>query len=146
MKPQDFFTAEQKTQIENSIFESEKQTSGEIRLHIDRTCKGNVLDEAVMIFKKMKMDTTELRNGVLLYLSIEDRKFAIIGDQGINAVVPTDFWDTIYKTIVQYFKQEQYAEGLCWAIMEAGKQLQHYFPISKNDTNELSNEISYTDE
>lgn len=146
MKPEDFFTAEQKTQIENSIFESEKQTSGEIRLHIDRTCKGDVLDEAVLVFKKMKMDTTELRNGVLLYLSIEDRKFAIIGDQGINAVVPTDFWNTIYKTIVQYFKQEQYAEGLCWAIMEAGKQLQQYFPISKNDTNELTNEISYTDE
>ena len=146
MKPQDFFTEEQKTQIENSIFESEKQTSGEIRLHIDRKCKGNVLDEAVLIFKKLKMDSTELRNGVLLYLSIEDRKFAIIGDQGINTVVPTDFWDTIYKTIVQYFKQEQYAEGLSWAIMEAGKQLQQYFPISKDDINELSNEISYTDE
>ena len=143
MNPKDFFTAEQKEQIEAAITEAEKLASGEIRLHVDRNCKGEVLQQAVKIFTKMGMDKTELRNGVLFYLSIEDRKFAVIGDKGINEAVPADFWDTIYQTIVGYFKNKKYADGLCWAIVEAGKQLGVQFPIQRDDTNELTNEISF---
>jgi uncharacterized membrane protein len=143
MNPKDFFTAEQKAQIEAAISEAEKLTSGEIRLHVDRKCKGDVLPQAVKIFTKLGMDKTDLRNGVLFYVSIEDRKFAVIGDKGINETVPADFWDTTYQTIVGYFKNEKYAEGLCWAIVEAGKQLVAQFPIQADDTNELTNEISF---
>lgn len=143
MHPKDFFTAEQKAQIENAITEAEKLTSGEIRLHIDSNCKGDVLDEAVKIFTKLDMDKTELRNGVLFYLSIDDHKFAVIGDKGINATVPNGFWDCIYRQIVDYFQKAEYTEGLCWAILEAGKQLVAHFPIQADDTNELTNEISF---
>jgi len=143
MNPKDFFTAEQKAQIEVAITEAEKLTSGEIRLHLDRICKDDVLKQAVKIFTKLGMEKTERRNGVLFYLSIDDRKFAVIGDKGINEVVPADFWDDIYQTIVSYFKTEKYTEGLCWAILEAGKHLASHFPIQADDTNELTNEISF---
>ena len=143
MHPKDFFTAEQKAQIEAAITEAEKLTSGEIRLHIDKTCSADVLDEAVKIFTKLDMHKTELRNGVLFYLSIEDHKFAVLGDKGINETVPEGFWDCIYRQIVDYFHKGEFAEGLSWAILEAGKQLVAHFPIAHNDTNELTNEISF---
>ncbi|MBN1462240.1 MAG: TPM domain-containing protein [Paludibacteraceae bacterium] len=143
MHPKDFFTPEQKAQIEAAICEAEKLTSGEIRLHIDRTCKGDVLNEAITVFTKLNMHKTELRNGVLFYLSIEDHKFAVIGDKGINETVPDGFWDCIYRQIVDYFKQGKYTEGLCWAILEAGQQLVAHFPIAHDDTDELTNEISF---
>jgi uncharacterized membrane protein len=100
MNPRKFFSQEEKVRIEAAIGEAEKLTSGEIRLHIDRTCQRNVLDEAVAVFEKLGMKQTELRNGVLFYISIDDRKFAVIGDKGINQVVPAGFWDTIYQTII----------------------------------------------
>ncbi|MDR3704475.1 MAG: TPM domain-containing protein [Paludibacteraceae bacterium] len=143
MNPKDFFTAEQKAQIEATIGEAEKLTSGEIRLHIDRKGKGNIVRYATRIFHKLKMTKTAHRNGVLFYLSVENHKFAVIGDKGIHKQVPEGFWDNIYQTIVPYFQKEQFTEGLCWAILEAGKQLSTHFPIEANDTNELTNEISF---
>ncbi len=143
MNPKDFFTKEQKSRIEKAITEAEKLTSGEIRLHIDRTSHDNVLDTAVEVFGKLGMQKTELRNGVLFYMSIVDKKFAVIGDKGINETVPKDFWDTIYTTIVDFFRKGEFTNGLCWAIMEAGKQLAEHFPIQPDDINELTNEISF---
>ncbi len=143
MNPQKFFTQAEKQQIEHAIIEAEKLTSGEIRLHIDRTSKGDVLDCAWIVFGRLKMHETNLRNGVLFYLSIDDKKFAIIGDEGIHAKVPKDFWNCIYKTIIVYFRNNKFAEGLCWAIQEAGKQLSTHFPCSGCDVNELSNDISF---
>lgn len=143
MNPKDFFTAEQKSRIEAAIGEAEKLTSGEIRLHIDKTCKGEVLDCAAAVFHKLGMDKTELHNGVLFYLSIDDHKFAVIGDKGINETVPAGFWDNIYQHIVTHFRKGEFTEGLCWAILEAGEQLVAHFPIAHDDTNELSNEISF---
>lgn len=143
MNPKDFFTTEQKARIEATIGEAEKLTSGEIRLHIDRKCKGNVLHHATKIFHNLGMTKTELRNGVLFYLSIDDHKFAVVGDKGIHKQVPEGFWDTIYQTIVPYFQKEEFTEGLCWAILEAGKQLSVHFPLQADDTDELTNEISF---
>lgn len=146
MNPKEFFTNEQKAQIEAAIGEAEKLTSGEIRLHIDKSCKGELLDTAVAVFKKLGMDKTELRNGVLFYLSIDDHKFAVIGDKAINETVPEGFWDNIYQTIVTHFRKGEFTEGLSWAILEAGKQLVDHFPIAHDDTNELTNEISFHNE
>lgn len=143
MNPKDFFTKEQKSRIDKAITEAEKLTSGEIRLHIDRTSKDNVMDSAVEIFGKLGMQNTELRNGVLFYMSIVDKKFAVIGDKGINETVPEGFWDTIYTTIINFFQKGEFTNGLCWAIMEAGKQLAEHFPIQPDDVNELTNEISF---
>lgn len=143
MKASNFFTTEQKKQITDAIKEAELNTSGEIRVHIEMDCKEDVLDRAASMFEKLKMHKTELRNGVLFYLSINDRKFAILGDAGINAVTPENFWDEIKETVIGHFKKEEYAEGLSKGIKMAGKALQENFPYQKDDINELSDDISF---
>jgi uncharacterized membrane protein len=143
MKAADFFTTEQKKQITDSIKEAERNTSGEIRVHIEMDCMEDVLDRAAFWFEKLKMHKTELRNGVLFYLSINDRKFAILGDAGINAVTPDNFWDEIKETVIGYFQKEEYANGLSKGIKMAGQALQEHFPYQKDDINELSDDISF---
>lgn len=145
MKPSQFFTQEQQKKITDSIKEAELNTSGEIRLHIESDCKEDVLDRAAFLFEKLNMHKTELRNGVLFYLSVNDRKFAILGDAGINAVTKEDFWDEIKETVINHFKKDAYEEGLSKGIKMAGKALQENFPYQKDDINELSDDISFGD-
>jgi uncharacterized membrane protein len=141
--PSNFFTKEQKEAIIQAIGQAELNTSGEIRVHIDNTCKEDVLDQAAFVFKKLKMHETEQRNGVLIYLALKDHKFAIIGDAGINAKVPVDFWDKVKDEILNHFKLGEFSEGLIAGINMAGEKLKVFFPLLANDTNELSNEISF---
>lgn len=138
-----FFTKEQKEQIVTALKNAEKNTSGEIRVHIESNCNLDVLDRAAYIFKTLQMHKTELRNGVLFYLSLDDRKFAIIGDAGINAVVPHGFWDNTKDVILDLFKKAQFTEGLVKGLELAGEQLKAHFPYQKNDVNELEDEISF---
>jgi len=142
MNAKNFFTQDQKLAITKAITQSELQTSGEIRVHIDSNCEVNVLDSATVIFRKLKMHKTELRNGVLFYLAVTDKKFAILGDKGINEKVPENFWDNIKELMLDYFKKQQFTEGLCKGIEMAGEKLKTHFPLQSNDTNELTNEIS----
>ena len=88
------------------------------------------------------MDETKLKNGVLIYLAVENKTFAICGDKGINDVVPNDFWDCTRDAMVAQFKEHNYKQGLINGVIRAGEQLQKYFPWQEGDTNELSNEIS----
>ena len=143
MSVQKYFTAENKLQITNSIKVAEKNTSGEIRVHIESRCKGEVLDQAAYIFEKLEIHKTELRNGVLFYLAVDDHKFAILGDVGINQKVPEDFWDSIKESVVAKFKEGLYSEGLAEGIIKAGEQLKEHFPYQDDDVNELSDEISF---
>ena len=138
-----FFTKQQKEQIKQAIATAELNTSGEIRLHVDNRCKIDVLDCAAGWFEKLKMHKTELRNGVLFYLALKDRKFAIIGDAGINAVTPDDFWDNIKKEVLSHFSEENFTGGLIKGIDMAGEQLKAHFPYQSGDENELSDEISF---
>ena len=142
MNAKNFFTQDQKLAITKAITQSELQTSGEIRVHIDSNCEVNVLDSATVIFRKLKMHKTELRNGVLFYLAVTDKKFAILGDKGINEKVPENFWDNIKELMLDHFKRQQFTEGLCKGIEMAGEKLKTHFPLQSNDTNELTNEIS----
>jgi len=146
MNVKSFFTEEQKLQVKNAIRVAETNTSGEIRVHIEKNCKEDVLDRAAYIFKKLEIHKTELRNGVLFYLAIEDRKFAILGDAGINQKVPMDFWDKIKENAIANFKEGQFAKGLTDGILKAGEQLKAHFPYQKDDVNELSDEISFGEE
>lgn len=141
--PINFFNSEEKAAINASIHKAEKETSGEIRLHIENQCPYEVLDRAADVFKQLDMHKTELKNGVLFYLSIKDRKFAILGDAGINTKVPPGFWDSVKELVFQHFKDGAYAQGLCAGIEKAGSILSEHFPYSNNDINELSNEISF---
>ena len=143
MSAKKFFTTDQQDAIVKAIENAEHATSGEVRVHIDDDCKGDVLDAATIVFHKLKMNKTDLRNGVLFYLAVEDRKFAILGDKGINEKVPSDFWDNIKETMLSFFKQGQFTEGLCKGIEMAGEKLKSHFPLQSNDTNELSDEISF---
>lgn len=143
MSAKKFFTEEQKQAIQKAIATAELNTSGEIRVHIDDKCKDEVLDQAANLFHQLKMDATELRNGVLFYLAVDDHKFAILGDKGINEKVPADFWNTIKEEMLAHFKQQQFTEGLCKGIEMAGQKLKVHFPLQANDTNELSNDVSF---
>lgn len=139
----DFFTASDQEKIVQAIKEAELNTSGEVRVHIDKTCKEDVLDRAAYWFAKLDMHKTEQRNGVLFYLATSDRKFAIIGDAGINAKVPANFWDETKEIMLSHFKEGHFTEGLSEGIKMSGHQLKTHFPYQKDDVNELSDEISF---
>jgi uncharacterized membrane protein len=137
------FSEEEQKYIVAAIQAAEKNTSGEIRVHLDKTCSGDPYKRAIQVFKTLKMDKTAQRNGVLFYLSIEDKKLSIVGDQGINEKVPADFWNVILEELLQLFRQGKLAEGLAHGIAKAGHQLAAFFPYQKDDHNELSNDISF---
>ncbi len=138
-----FFTKKEKEEIQKAILNAEMDTSGEIRVHIETNCEGEVLDRTAYLFKKIGMQKTELRNGVLLYLAVQSHKFAIIGDKGINAVVPENFWDDIKEKMTTFFEKEEFVQGLAVGIEQTGKQLKKHFPRHLDDINELSDEISF---
>jgi uncharacterized membrane protein len=140
-----FFSAQEAKAIQQSIVEAESLCSGEIRVHIDRRCKGDVLDKAQAVFTQLGMQSTQLRNGVLIYLVPKQKLMAIIGDVGIHEKVGQDFWDKIYHQMKTDFAKGQYCEGLQTGILSVGKALQTHFPIQDDDQNELSNTISYGD-
>jgi uncharacterized membrane protein len=141
--PQRFFSSEEQDALNAAIHNAELRTSGEIRIHMENHCVYDVLDRAADVFKMLHMHETELKNGVLFYLSIKDRKFAILGDAGINTKVPADFWDAIKERVLHHFKNGAYATGLTEGIEMAGLKLGEHFPYSNTDVNELSNEISF---
>jgi len=143
MSVENFFSTEQKKQITDAIAQAEKNTSGEIRLHVEGRCKIDVLDRAAYVFEKLNIHKTALRNGVLFYLAVYDHKFAILGDVGINQVVAADFWDHIKETMLRYFKEGKFADGLSTGILMAGEQLKVNFQYQDDDVNELSDEISF---
>ena len=143
MKAATFFSKEEQAKILASVKEAELETSGEIRVHIETSLKGDVLDRAAWLFKKLGMNKTAERNGVLFYLAVGDRKFAIIGDAGINAKVPVGFWDNISELMKKNFKEGKFTEGLSEGILMAGTQLKTHFPHKADDVNELPDEISF---
>ena len=141
--PKDFFNKEQQEMILQAIREAEKDSSGEIRVHIEEKVRGDILDRAACIFEKLKMHKTRLRNGVLFLLAYRSKKFAILGDAGINVAVPDVFWDNIKVTMEEFFKEGKFTEGLATGIKMAGNELKHYFPYQEDDINELPDEISF---
>lgn len=141
-----FFTSEQKDAIVAAIREAEKNTSGEIRVHLEEHNKKPVLERAKKLFHVLKMDRTDLHNGVLFYLAIKDHQFAIYGDSGINEKVPENFWDGIKEVMEKEFREDNFTEGLTTGIRMAGQQLQAHFPRNKDIGNELTDEISFKDD
>jgi uncharacterized membrane protein len=140
--PRNNFTEEEIKNIEAAIAEAEKRTSGEIRIFVDNHCREDVLDRAAFVFDTLEMHKTKLRNGVLFYIAIKDRKFAILGDAGINEKVPPRFWDKVRDHMLDLFKQDKYGEAFVTGIRMAGEQLSAHFPFT-DDENELSNEMMF---
>jgi uncharacterized membrane protein len=139
------FSEEEQQRIRTAIEEAEKHTSGQLKVCIEKTCSENVLDRAAKYFHQLDMHKTRLRNGVLIYVATVDRKFAIIGDAGINKVVPENFWDDTKEDMLQHFKYGNLVEGIVTGLEIAGGHLQKYFPHHLDDRNELSDDIAFMD-
>ena len=140
----DLFSDVEKEALKGAIEDAELNTSGEIRVHIENNCKGEVLDRAAQIFKQLEMHKTTQRNGVLFYLAVENRRFAILGDVGINAVVPPNFWEEVKETMLLSFRENKFVDGLMEGIDMAGVKLKEFFPYQTDDVNELSDDISFS--
>jgi uncharacterized membrane protein len=126
-----------------AIQAAEKTTSGEIRVYVEsKTKKGDALARATEIFFKNKMNATKERNGVLVYVAVEDRKLAIYADQGIYDKVGVEFWYSQVQEMTSHFKEENYIKGMSVVIAEIGNALTNHFPYDRiTDSNELSDEI-----
>ena len=132
-----------KEAIIKEIKSAELQTSGEIKVHIEEVCPvDDPVERAKQVFDYLALDRTAQRNGVLFYLALSNRKFAILGDTGIDQVVTSVFWESTKETLKSYFVKGMITEGLCEGIRMAGNQLQKYFPYQKDDVNEISDDIS----
>ncbi len=138
----DVFNDDARELLSRAIAEAECNTSGELRLHVESRCKEDVLDRAAFIFEELEMHKTVDRSGVLLYFALNDHKFAILGDAGINSQLPTGTWDAVRDAMLPHFKQGAYVEGLTRGLKLAGELLSEKFPRKSNDQNELSNEVS----
>ncbi|MCK8521403.1 TPM domain-containing protein [Aquimarina sp. D1M17] len=141
-KVEDFLTATQEQQIVGAIRQAENTTSGEIRVHIESHTELDVLDRTKEVFHYLKMDNTIQRNGVLIYVAVEDHNFAIYGDEGIHKIVGDNFWESTKDAILSKFKEGDFTQGLIDGVLLAGEQLQKYFPWEHGDINELPDEIS----
>lgn len=139
---EDFLTAKEEEEIIEAIRVAERETSGEIRVHIEQKCDIDVYERALELFHILKMDNTRQQNGVLIYVAVDNKAFVIFGDQGINNVVGADFWSSTRDIISSQFKSGQFKQGLIDGIKEAGKVLSKHFPWEHGDRNELDNTIS----
>lgn len=126
-----------------AIQNAELRTSGEIRVHIEKVCKEDALVACKKKFEELNMHETKDRNGILFFLAIESKSFAVWGDEGIHQKVTDQFWKSITDCAISYFKQHDLMTGIEKAVEMCGEKLKIYFPIQTDDKNELSNEISY---
>ncbi|AWH85103.1 hypothetical protein HYN59_08170 [Flavobacterium album] len=141
-KAKDFFTPADEEAIITAIGQAEKNTSGEIRVHIEKNAGKPPLERAQEVFQQLGMHATEARNGVLFYVGVKDQSFAIVGDEGIDKVVESDFWDCTKDIVIGHFKEKRFSQGLVEGILRAGERLKTYFPFADGDTNELPDTIS----
>ena len=135
-------TAEEEQAVIDAIIQAENHTSGEIRVHLERGLHEDAFKRAEEVFHLIGMDATEQQNGILFYVAVDDHRFVVLGDKGIDRVVPDDFWESIKDEVIGRFKTREYARGLIEGILHAGEKLKEFFPVDDNDRNELSNTIS----
>ncbi len=134
---------EEDRRVVEAIRQAELNTSGEIKVHIENRCRGDVEQRSLAVFDKLKLYETQQRNGVLIYIAVKDHKFAILGDEGINNVVGEGFWNDVKDLMAGYFKEGRFAEGLEEGIHRCGEKLKVYFPSQPDDINEIPDDISY---
>ena len=142
----DFIPPEGQRRIADAITDAERHTTGEICVHVTPRCRRNVMKRAVKTFNRLHLYTTKRRNAVLIFVAYDDRKFAILGDTGINEAVPEGFWDGEVEELTRYLKAGRPVDGLCAIIARIGERLSEYFPGERDDENELSNEVTFDDD
>jgi len=137
-----FLTKEEEAEVVEAIQMAEKNTSGEIRVHIEKETSIAPMERAVEVFHLLQMEHTKERNGVLIYVATQSKQFAICGDQGIHEKVTNSFWYATKEVMLSHFKNGNNKQALVDGILKAGEQLKNYFPFQEDDTDELSNELS----
>jgi uncharacterized membrane protein len=142
MHQKDFLAQLDQQRIMAAIATAERQTSGEIRVHIQPKAHGEIRTVAEHTFERLGMTKTALRNGVLLFIACEEQRFTILGDRGIDEKVPAGFWDEIAAKLTIRFKAGEFTDGIVEAIHSAGEELFHFFPRIEGDVDELTNEIN----
>ena len=140
-----YFSAEDREDIRLAIMNAELDTSGEIRVHVEDVCRGEPGRRAKKVFCALNMDQTSDRVGVLFYLAVSNRKFSVIADKGIKKAVAKNFWDEVNQILLNNFREDNFAEGLCLAIARTGELLKNHFPRATTDLNELPDDISFGD-
>ena len=141
-KVEDFLTKAEEAEVVEAIRNAEKNTSGEIRIHLEKRTDIAPIERAMAVFHELKMDETQLRNGVIIYVAVKSKQFAIYGDKSINDKVSKDFWNSTKDIMVGHFKNGSNKLALVEGINSTGEQLKKHFPFYDNDIDELSNEIS----
>ena len=141
-----FFTPDDERRILSAIRDAESRTSGEIRVRIERKAGNDPMALTRKAFESIGMRNTALHNGILFVLFLEDKKFAILGDDGINKKVPDGFWNKVKNTVQEHFRKGLFTEGLVEGVKEIGEQLATFFPHQRQDRNELPDVISYATE
>lgn len=141
-KVEDFLTSKEEQEVVEAIRTAEKNTSGEIRVHLEAHTDEDAFDRAAEVFDFLHMNNTKQSNGVLIYVAVEDRTLVIMGDKGINDKVPPHFWESTKDVIIDHFKSGNIKQGLVDGILQAGEQLKKHFPYKLNDSNELPDDIS----
>lgn len=143
MNVKDFFNEEQKQQIKTAIDKAEQHNTGEIRLHVEGDCDGDTVERAIQVFHRLHMQKTKHHNAVLIYLAVNHKKLAVVGDKAIHEKVSDQFWQDVKDHIISKFKQGQFTEGICEGVAKAGDMLKKYFPNKGENTNQLPDDISF---
>ncbi len=138
-----FFNQEEEKLIMKAIRQAEKESSGEVRLYVESFCKKPTHERALEIFKKLRMHKTKERNAVLIYVAMEDRHFAIFGDEGIHQKMGYSFWNKEAESLKSYLKNGETVQGICQTINDIAQVLKEYFPPNDDDKNELSDKPVY---
>lgn len=140
--PKQFFSPQAQETLIQAIRDAEKNTSGEIRVHVIRSTAEDLLTKGQKLFEKLGMTKTKDRNGILFLLELSGHRFAILGDSGIHQKVPAEFWEEIRALLFEHFHQGRFVEGLVAAIRRCGEKLKDFYPYQSDDINEVSDEIT----
>jgi uncharacterized membrane protein len=136
------FSPDDLAAIAGAIAEAERQTSGEIRVHLERRAVGDAIAHARRAFHALGMHRTRDRNAVLVYLALDDRRFAIVGDAGVHVRVGSGFWDAARDALERDLRENRMRDGLIAAVGEIGRALGRHFPRHPDDRNELGDAVS----
>ena len=140
-----FFTEEESRLIVRAVKHAEQRTSGEVRVFVENRCRWvDAIDRAAEIFFSLKMEKTENRNAVLIYVAVKDRQLAIFGDEGIHQKVGTSYWNNRVREMLGSFNNQNYSEGIANCAVQIGEALEKNFPYDKGtDKNELPDDIVF---
>jgi uncharacterized membrane protein len=144
-KKKSFFNEEDNRLVVKAIRHAEQRTSGEVRVFVESRCSWvDAIDRAAEIFFTLKMEKTEQRNAVLVYVAVKDRQLAVFGDEGIHNKVGTEYWNKLVGEMLATFSGSNYAKGIAECVIQIGDALHTNFPFDKStDKNELPDEIVF---